>query len=249
METENTKNNTFSNTSNIWSFFDKIYCINLYEREDRYLESKQLFNELNINNLEYYRTYKHKKGGKYGCFESHINVINKAYNSGTNNCLIFEDDVYPLDFSYVGLLECVNFMQNNKEWNIFYLGGFPNIYYDQNKNTTPHFYKTHSIGCHAYVINRNLMNIVKDWKYNGIEIDNILCKMENSYTYYKPLFYQKASKSDIGNRLWDDLRFDGIKKGVFRFLYYYSYYFGYSIKKVLLVFIILILILIIKYGK
>lgn len=233
--------NNLSTLPNLWSYFNKIYCINLYEREDRYVSCKNMFQNLGINNLEFYRTNKHEYDGKIGCFESHINVINMAYNSGANNCLIFEDDVYPLDFSIESLQECINFMETNNDWYIFYLGAFPNINYDQSMYSN-HIYKTHSIGCHAYIVNKKLMEVVKDWKYSGIEIDNIFCKMNNNYAYYKPLFYQKASKSDISKRLWDTEHSDIFKKFVFRILNTYSYYIGFNLKKLVLIIIVCIIL-------
>jgi GR25 family glycosyltransferase involved in LPS biosynthesis len=77
----------------LYNFFDKIYCINLKHRPDRYISATKVFNDLNIPNVEFYITEKSSKGGRYGCFESHINVIKKAYNEGYNNILIFEDDI------------------------------------------------------------------------------------------------------------------------------------------------------------
>ena len=110
--------------SNLYNFFDKIVCINLKSRPDRYLSASNEFKKLNINNVEFYFAEKSHKGGKYGCFESHINVIQKCYNEKCNNILIFEDDVRPSNYYNLTLLnESIEFMKNNK-WDIFYLGYF-----------------------------------------------------------------------------------------------------------------------------
>ena len=58
-----------------YNFFDKIICINLKTRQDRYESALKTFQSLNINNVEFYFANKSPKGGRYGCFESHINVI------------------------------------------------------------------------------------------------------------------------------------------------------------------------------
>ena len=46
-----------------------IGCINLLEREDRYNNSIEEF----------------KKGGKYGCYDSHVKIYKKAIKNGVNN--------------------------------------------------------------------------------------------------------------------------------------------------------------------
>ena len=112
-----------------FNFFDKIFCINLKYRKDRYISANKVFNKLNIINVEFYITDKSPKGGRYGCFESHINVIKKAYHLGYNNILIFEDDIRPSNFYNLDLLDSsIDFMKNNN-WDIFYLG-----YIVSNKN-------------------------------------------------------------------------------------------------------------------
>ena len=70
----------------------KIYCINLYERDDRYKKMKKQFDNLNMN-VQFIRNYKHARGGKYGCFSSHIQAIKDAYSNNLDYCLIIEDDV------------------------------------------------------------------------------------------------------------------------------------------------------------
>ena len=69
----------------------KIYCINLYERVDRYNYMKKQFEELNLK-VHFVRNHKHKKGGRYGCFNSHIQCIQDAYNLKLDFYIIFEDD-------------------------------------------------------------------------------------------------------------------------------------------------------------
>jgi len=55
----------------------KIYCINLYEREDRYNIVKEQFNKYKLD-VHFIRNYKHKLGGRYGCFDSHIQCLKDA---------------------------------------------------------------------------------------------------------------------------------------------------------------------------
>ena len=71
--------------SNPYNFFDKIICINLRNRTDWNESAKNVFNKLKIPNVEFYFADKSSKGGRYGCFESHINVIKKAYIQDCDN--------------------------------------------------------------------------------------------------------------------------------------------------------------------
>jgi glycosyl transferase family 25 len=111
--------------SNIYKFFDDIVCINLDFRKDRKLISQNIFKNLHINS-RFHTVQKHPKGGMYGCFESHIQVIQDAYNKGLGNVLIFEDDI-KLTPSYTSnqVDICIDFIKNNKDWDIFYLGYIP----------------------------------------------------------------------------------------------------------------------------
>ena len=101
---------------NLYNYFDKIVCINLKSRPDRYLSAIKEFQKLNINNVEFYFADKSSKGGRYGCFESHINVIQKCYDEGCNNILIFEDDIRPSNFYSLDLLKSsIEFMRIYEE--------------------------------------------------------------------------------------------------------------------------------------
>ena len=146
-----------------YNYFDKIYCINLKYRKDRYISVNKVFNELNIKNVEFYITDKSPKGGSYGCFESHINVIKNAYNSGYNNILIFEDDIRPSIFYNLDLLnDSINFMKNY-EWDIFYLGYFSNnkynnIFSSKSLNLKKNNIFEYNPYCtHAYCLNKKSM--------------------------------------------------------------------------------------------
>ena len=70
----------------------KIFCINLIEREDRYNFMKIQFEKIHNYPIEFVRNNKHIKGGRYGCFESHIQCIKMALKQNLDYCLVLEDD-------------------------------------------------------------------------------------------------------------------------------------------------------------
>jgi GR25 family glycosyltransferase involved in LPS biosynthesis len=144
----------------LYNFFDKIYCINLIYRKDRYESAQSTFKKLNISNVEFYFATKSDKGGRYGCFESHINVIKKAYNEGYNNILIFEDDIRPSIFYDEKILdEAITFMKTNN-WDIFYLGYFvidDELKVLKIKNNNKNIFQFNACAAHAYCLNRKSM--------------------------------------------------------------------------------------------
>lgn len=105
----------------MWDAFSKIYCLNLKSRPDRRQRCDQIFTDLKIP-VEYYHPDKHPTSGEQGCFESHIEVISRAYDAGAETCLIFEDDIEPYEFSEERLNQAVRFMTEHKDWDLCFLG-------------------------------------------------------------------------------------------------------------------------------
>jgi GR25 family glycosyltransferase involved in LPS biosynthesis len=105
-----------------YDYFDDIVCINLDISKDRRQHSEKFFQKLDIP-ARFFTAKKHKRGGMYGCFDSHIQVIIDAHKRGLNNLLVFEDDFLPTDaYSEEKLKSVIDFMQQNDEWDIFHLG-------------------------------------------------------------------------------------------------------------------------------
>jgi len=195
--------------NNLYYFFDKIVCINLRHRKDRYNSAKNLFDKLNIPNVEFYIADKSSIDGRYGCFESHINVIKKAYIQDCNNILIFEDDIRPSIFYNINLLkDSIEFMKNN-EYDIFYLGYFPfnkvNSIYLSSEKITKNIISYNPFATHAYCLNRiSMKKILDNYKiYIGkIHIDKF-------YTYnyifknycITPMIFEQIYCSPIDNSI------------------------------------------------
>jgi len=122
---------------------DKIVCINLKERKDKYANIKNVFDKLKIN-VEFYFAEKHPTSGRIGCFESHINVIKNSYNNNNKFVLIFEDDVINTPSYNENNIKCVvDFIKKNNWCEYFQLGYsiLPHEIYDylnsKTLNSTP----------------------------------------------------------------------------------------------------------------
>ena len=112
---------------NINEFFEKVYCINLDRRSDRW---DCVINNFNKNNIKCER-FSAKDGYEIDLpspfrFElagaiSHLNVIKKAKENNLKNVLIFEDDVEFID----NLEELFSEKIKNvpEDWDLIFFGG------------------------------------------------------------------------------------------------------------------------------
>lgn len=115
----------------ITDFFDKIYCINLSKRKDRW---NTVFERLKRVGIEPARweaidgdilNWISKEGKNYiGCALSHLSAMIDAKYNNYNRILILEDDVCPFkDFDFI-FKHFLN-QQQKVDWGFFYLGFTP----------------------------------------------------------------------------------------------------------------------------
>ena len=184
----------------MFSFFGKIYCLNLISRHDRYEHSQLVFKKLRCP-VEFFRVKRHPSSGAQGCFESHIKMINKAYDLDAPNVLIFEDDLIYNPISYTVLQRAIDFMSGRKDWDIFYLGACPSPFiYTRKVRGYEDIYQTRGPCTHAYVVNRKTMHKMKDLKYEGTAIDNYIEKNMRCFAVYPTLFFQGGFDTDVTDR-------------------------------------------------
>jgi GR25 family glycosyltransferase involved in LPS biosynthesis len=108
--------------NNLYDYFEDIVCINLDISVDRRKHATEYFEKLDIP-ARFFITSKHKNGGMYGCFDSHVQILMDAYKRGLNNVLIFEDDFLPTaSYSDENLKKAIDFMQMHEDWDIMHLG-------------------------------------------------------------------------------------------------------------------------------
>jgi hypothetical protein len=110
--------------------FDKIYCINLDRRPDRWENVQKEFKRIGIENVERFPAVDGKKlsinntslvPGNVGCVLSHLEITKKAKELGLKNYLVFEDDVqFHKDFKK---LFDKFYNQVPTDWDMIYFGG------------------------------------------------------------------------------------------------------------------------------
>lgn len=119
--------------SNPFSFFDRIYCINLDSRPDRWRQCNAKFSEFGISGLPVRFPAVHFRGvpdnqrklaGQAGCTLSHFAVLSDAKKNGFKNFLVLEDDfeIHGETGAYLeNLSKSISQLPDN--WDMFYLGG------------------------------------------------------------------------------------------------------------------------------
>ena len=175
-------------------------------RKDKLDHAIKVFTKLNIPS-QFFITKKHKLGGKFGCFHSKYIVVKDAYESGSNTFLMFEDDVIDSEeYSLEKIKECVNFMNKNKDWEIFFLGrGLPlslnsiNIFLNK-EEIVPNIFLGIFRENHALAFNRNGMRKFIEYYENNVQniqenitfSDEIIEELflDNSYYHKDNLFIQ-----------------------------------------------------------
>jgi GR25 family glycosyltransferase involved in LPS biosynthesis len=114
--------------NNPFDFFERIYCINLSHRTDKWEESLKEFEKVGIQNkvvrfegIKFDRNLYGYMYARGGCFASHREIINICKQENVSNVLVLEDDIYfrndpvkNLDLSLKELKE--------HDWDIYYLG-------------------------------------------------------------------------------------------------------------------------------
>jgi GR25 family glycosyltransferase involved in LPS biosynthesis len=221
-----------------WTFFDKIYCINVNTNSQRYETVKKIFEKLNMN-VEFLRVETTKNGTK-GCFESHIKVMKDAYKNKYKNIIVFEDDIIPYDINQKRINKVVNFIKNNA-YDIFYLGVCPDLFMNDSKiiDRKNKIYQVRPSLGHAYIVNKNTINRLKDLQFNDIPIDTYYANnFHKNYSIFPSLFYQ----TDMGSmsKIPRFLRITSYNRSVET----YAYIFGVSFMKI---FVFLFAIILLSY--
>lgn len=217
MEKDNIANELIMDDT-VLSQIPYIGCINLFERSDRFEHIKKEFSEAGLlDNVKFYRTHKHPKSGMIGCFESHIEVYNKALDHAAEYALIFEDDIQFTDKKNVFpvLKKALRFIKHStQKWDIIKMHN--TVIVDIKSEIEPGLYQ---LGCfyntRAYFIHNSAMKKMVEFHHTLNEvrdhIDDIYLKFfpDTSYWIYPSLTRDIISKSDNSDwYTWDRCKND-----------------------------------------
>ncbi len=213
---------------NPFNFFDKIYCINLAERSDRWNECLKNFEKYEINNYERIDAVKidanipSKRKGQIGCALSFIKCFEKIKNKNLKNVLILEDD-FEFQIEKEILFQKLNnsLKELPEDWDSIFLGGtivdhyglFPIQKYSNSLFKLNSSHCTHAVAFSQSGVDKiiNFFNPEKNWKnelINNFEAIDVFFAKEyqhntNSFFTSEILCYQRNGISNIENVTYD----------------------------------------------
>jgi len=187
-------------------FFDKIYCINLKHRTDRWDSCNKQFTEYGLN-VERFDAINGKEitpegvngllPGEVGVIRSNYNVIKDAKENGYKNIIIFEDDVELCDDFKVKFNHMYSKVPN--DWCFLYLGGNHVGGLIPINDSVAQIKHTYAI--HAICVNESVFDHILEILPNEKEqVDVTYAKLQKifpSYVFRPHLAWQKDGHSDI----------------------------------------------------
>ena len=189
---------------------DQIYCINLDRRLDRWQKMDEQFKKLNmkverLSAIDGKSTFNESsyRSGVYGCFASHVNVLEDAVRRNFRSVIVIEDDAV-LHPNFQDIVEkSLTFLPN--EWKLCYLGG-SNIKPPKKLHENISIC-TETLSTVGYMVNvsfaREILIPRLKKSLGTIEIDAELTKAQRDFTFHvldPRVVYQFEDYSDIQHK-------------------------------------------------
>jgi len=191
--------------------FDKVYCINLDSREDRWNQANEEFKKNNLNaervsavegsklNLDFPPEIKE---GAVGCSLSHLYVMKMAKQLNLSNYLVLEDDVKFID-NFSEIFPQI-IQQVPDDWDMLYLGG-QHIHGRNIKQITPNIYKCeYTLTTHSFAVRNTVYDLFIDKLIDITKPCDVHFAEEhkniNAYVCIPHLTWQREGHSDVEGR-------------------------------------------------
>ncbi len=190
----------------IWSFFDKIYCISLDERGDRREQARKEFAGVGLlQRVEFVIVAKHPENQEKGIFQSHMNCLVRGLEAKARHILIFEDDVFFQNFDADVLQEVCTYLDSTTDWNALFLGCITN---GSRKTGIKNLVEiTYRCLAHAYVLNQPFARRIVQKTWSGIPFDELLRHHNaNFFALYPMCAFQGLVGSDNNTVAIDRVR-------------------------------------------
>lgn len=192
---------------------DKIYCINLDRRPDRWKQADAEFKKHNLQVERFSAVDGHALPGKehltlkpglYGCTASHYLVIERAKYLRLKVIMVFEDDaVLHPDFN--NRLELL-LADLPEDWHMVQLGGSHREAPTALPGTT-YMRANKTLTSHGYIIRETLYErMLAKLKPMQTPVDCVFAELQPNNKIYipdPPLAWQRGGFSDIENRVMD----------------------------------------------
>lgn len=190
-------------------YFDKIYCLNLDRRSDRWENVKLYFekNRIKVQRFSAIDGGNHSKNeniqglsdngliensNALACLKSHLSIIKDAKLKGYKKILIFEDDVLLSD-NFSKKIRLVGQL----DWKILYLGASQ---FDWEDISTDNFFYNckNTLGTFAYAIDSSIYDeAILLFEENSKSVDNYLSLLQEKYKEESFVIFPNIVISDV----------------------------------------------------
>ena len=176
----------------------KIYCINLDRRHDRWDDAAALFQKHDVS-VERVSGIEDEIPWN-GLRKTVIGIFKHAIDEGYESILILEDDIDWADDFYQRFDECWNVLP--EDWDMFYFSAAHQYWPPKHNDLL--FKLTWSTAAHAIAFKGKCFHaVLKSLENNNHAIDVIYSKLQpklNAYCCINPIAWQRRSYSDIEGR-------------------------------------------------
>lgn len=199
---------------NIFSYFDKIYCINLEERKDRWTNCQKQFIDLDIcRKVERFNAVKFKDSAlsskansQIGCTLSHYEIMKEVKKKNYSRVLVLEDDfLFTKSLEYLNIKLHKSICELPKKWDLFYFGSYFVKGYDYNpiEKYSENLVKVNTGFC-THALSYSLNGVIKILNNLKLETRKEIIDFSEEYEvidWYLVKFFQKQNNCFAVNEL------------------------------------------------
>jgi GR25 family glycosyltransferase involved in LPS biosynthesis len=188
-----------------WDWLQRVFVISLREETERRKVMEGELTKAGLESkLEWFIADRHPQGGRAGCHESHVSVVNKCVNEGLTRVLIMEDDSKFIKRRNIDQeSECLgNFVKSEKFSNqnaIVYLGYLLLPTVPKLTSYKCIYSVKRTVLMHAYIPSEKCLKTLANTVYTGIHIDR-LWGIRNNYVKKRYVLKDMMfTQSDMGS--------------------------------------------------
>lgn len=174
-----------------FDFFDRIYCINLDRRTDRWAQVSAELQRVGLaQRVERVAAFDDADGA-IGCRDSHVECVRRALQCGAEVMLILEDDVRFVDEPRAALRRALDELASVGHWDALYLGAET---MEPPLERLRHVFRgrvlqTHAVALHRRAFGRALHSVAP--------VDVCYALTLRSWVVDPPIALQHTNRSDI----------------------------------------------------
>ena len=184
------------NETDVWGFFDRVYCISLAERQDRRQAAAASLSSVGLaGKVEFVIVERHPFDVEQGMYESHMTCLRKGLEAGAARMVIFEDDVVFDRFDAERFRQCTQFLAEHPGWKVLLLGA---LIRSSRRTSSPFVQKVrYQSLAHAYAVNRAYAETLAYRPWQGVVIDTLFRPLtDHLYAVYPMFAFQGDFASD-----------------------------------------------------